>query len=495
MKVRAVGVVQDVTTSDMDIVTALITALTERVGAERCGLWFGKQTRLSLRGQTLRVDVASSVMQDLVRSKYRHHLEVCCEDLLGQAATIEFHVDPKLAEPPLVEAGEAGEAATTSGTLTTSTNGKAAAGSKQAGSKRNGEPVRNNGRPESSKRRYAEFSDFVVGASNRVACGMAQDVVEDLGRYTPLYLYGSTGVGKTHLLESIVSAATSENPRTRVLFLSAEQFTTYFLEALHHNGLPSFRRKYRSVELLIIDDIHFFCGKTSTTIELLHTIDTLLRNGRQIVLSGNLAPGELGELGPELTSRLSGGVSYQIEPPDHAVRLGIVKQLCERNSMELNEDIQHMIAGRLTDNARQLAGAVNRLHATSRATGEKMTLTLAEKALADMTLHSGRVVHLPEIEKAVCDVFGLQPESLKSDRKSRTISQPRMLAMWLARKHTRSALSEIGDYFGRRSHTTVISAQKRVHGWMAKSETIGGADQHWNAEEVIRRVEAKLRVG
>lgn len=496
MKVRAVGVVQDVTTDDMDIVSALIAALKERVGAERCGLWFGNQTRLSLRGQTLRVDVPNAFFQDWLRSNFRRDLEECSAQLLGSPAKIEFHVDSELAAVEAVEPSGAavngssdapshGRDDTDESPREGSAIGERTASRRHASTKQ----------PDKPRRRYADFASFVVGHSNRVAQASALMVAEKPGCLSPLYIYGGTGVGKTHLLESIISATAASQQKTRTLFVTSEQFTTHYVEATQGRGFPSLRQKYRSPDLLVVDDIHFFIGKTGTAFEFQQTLDAVLRKGGQVVLSGNVPPAELESLGPELTSRISGGACVSLEAPDHAVRLAIVKQLCERNELPLDEEIQQMVASRLTDNARQLSGAINRLHATCRATGERLTVTMAERELADMTMHNGRVVHLPEIEKAVCDVFGLRPESLRSDRKSRTVSQPRMLAMWLARKHTRSALSEIGDYFGRRSHTTVISAQKRVRGWMAEGESIGGSDQHWKAEEVIRRVEAKLRVG
>ncbi len=490
------------TTGDMDIVQALIAALRTRVGSQRCGLWFGNQPRLELRGDTLRVGVPNAFYQDWLQSKspkLRRELEACCEEVLGRRTRLVFIVDASLAEaaPAASENNDAASIAAAqvagSNTVTAPRLAQTPETTRAANShsRNDGSPTRG----EKLQRRYADFSTFVVGPSNRVAFGTAQDVAENPGCMTPLYLYGETGVGKTHLLEAVASAAVSAQPRTRTLFVSAEQFTNDFSEALRGGGFPIFRQKYRQVGLLIVDDIHFLCGKTRTAEEFLTTIKAVLREGRQVVLSGNCPPNELTDLGAELVSHISGGTAYPIRTPDHTVRLGIVKQLCEARKVELGDDIQEMIAARLTAHARQLSGAVNRLHATARATGEAMTLAVAERELADMTMHNGHVVHLPEIEKAVCDVFGLQAESLRSDRKSRTVSQPRMLAMWLARKHTRSALSEIGDYFGRRSHTTVISAQKRVHSWMAEGAAIGGADQHWNAEEVIRRVEAKLRVG
>ncbi|MEE3221091.1 MAG: DnaA/Hda family protein, partial [Planctomycetota bacterium] len=227
----------------------------------------------------------------------------------------------------------------------------------------------------------------------------------------------------------------------------------------------------------------------------LHTIDTLLRKGHQVVLAADRTPAELDGLGPELTSRLVGGMVCRLDAPDHDVRLEIVRRYVKQLDIAMPADVQQLVASRLNDNVRELFGAVHRLHATSQALQQPITAALAEEALADLVVHSGRLIQMTDIERAVCEVFGLRPESLRSARKIKAISHPRMLAMWLARKYTRSALSEIGDHFGHRSHTTVISAQKRVDRWMQGGDRLSVGDQHWHIEEAIRRVEGRLKAG
>ncbi len=261
------------------------------------------------------------------------------------------------------------------------------------------------------------------------------------------------------------------------------------------NGLPVFRRKYRGVHVLILDDLQFLAGKRATQVELTHTVETLLREGRQLVFAADRPPAELNDFMPELITRITGGMVCRIEPPDYATRLGIVGQLSCRLGVELPIDVQRFIATRLTGHARELSGAICRLQATSEAMRQKISIPLAEEALGEMIRHNIRVVRLPDIEKAVCKVFGLEPQTLQSDGKSRRVSQPRMLAMWLARKHTRAALSEIGQFFGRRSHSTVISAQKRVDQWMAEDAPFCMPEQTWKIDEAVRQVERQLTAG
>jgi chromosomal replication initiator protein len=279
------------------------------------------------------------------------------------------------------------------------------------------------------------------------------------------------------------------------VYLSAEQFTNHFLEALRGSGLPSFRRKYRGVGLLMIDDLQFLVGKRATQVELLHTVDTFLREGRQLVFAVDRPPAELAELGPELITRLTSGLVCSIEPPDYATRLGIVAQMARRMKLHVPTEVQQFVASRLTSHARELSGALCRLKATSQSVGRPISLGMAEEALADLIRHSGRAIRLADIEKAICDVFGLEPASLQSDAKARRVSHPRMLAMWLARKHTRAALSEIGHYFGRRSHSTVVSAQRRVDGWMASGHPLELADHRWAFDDAVRQVERRLAAG
>ena len=346
--------------------------------------------------------------------------------------------------------------------------------------------------PAFSPRKFASLASFVVGASNRLAMYSAEMVARNPGQITPLFVHGPTSVGKTHLLEGIWSAERKAGRGTTTVYLSAEQFTSHFLEALRGGGMPVFRRKYRGVNVLIIDDLQFLAGKRATQVELMHTVDTLLREGRQLVFAADRPPVELSDFMPELTTRLTGGMVCRIEPPDYATRLGIVGHLSRRLGFELPADVQQFVAARLTGHARELSGALCRLQATSEATGRKISVALAEEALGEMIRHNTRVVRLSDIEKAICKVFGLEPQTLQSDGKTRRVSQPRMLAMWLARKHTRAALSEIGAFFGRRSHSTVISAQKRVDQWMAYDEPLRMPEQTWKIDEAVRQVERQL---
>jgi chromosomal replication initiator protein len=444
--------------------------LADRVGKDRYEVWFGPGTQLAVREGTLVVGVPNRFYQDWLRTHFRKDLEVAILETLGQAVALEFRIDHSAAvakaAKPLLPAIALPEPAV-------------------------GAPAED----RTFRRRFASLETFVVGDSNRLAHTTAQLAIQRPGSISPLFVYGPHGVGKTHLVEGIWSAFKKSQRQASAIYLSAEQFTSYFLEALHGAGLPNFRRKYRNVELLIIDDIQFFVGKRATLTELLHTIDTVVGAGKQLVLTADRSLAALKPLGPEIAARLAGAAVCRIEPPEYATRLGIVGRLATLYELRVPADVQQFVAAHLTAGARELSGALRRLQASGVAQNKPITLALAEEALADLIHTSGRAVRLPDIERAICDVFGLEPASLQSNRKAKTVAYPRMLAMWLARKHTRAALSEIGHFFGRRSHSTVISAQKKIESFMADGSSLDLHGGRCHVEDAIRRVEECIRAG
>jgi chromosomal replication initiator protein len=462
----------------MEIVSALKLALADKVGQARFELWFGTNTCLEYDGDTLTVRVPNQFYQDWLRMNFREQIEAACFETLGKIVPVRFQIDCELRAEPA---------------RSSCATPAAACG---VGSK---EPVRTDAvRAEDSaptRRGFSTLETFVVGQSNHLAWAAARSTVSRLGQSSPLVIHGPTSVGKTHLLEGIYSDVRRLRSGAQAVYLSAEQFTTLFLEALHGGGLPVFRRKYRGLDLLIIDDIHFLAGKKATLIELLHMTDLFLRDGRQLVFAADHPPSQLSQLGPELTTRLQSGLVCGIEMPEYETRLGIVRQLAERMGIELTEEVALYVAGHVTTHARELSGALNRLDATSRALDQPISRTLAEQALAETVRRHARPVGLGDIDEAVSRVFGLEPKALKSDGKGKQVSHPRMLAMWLARRHTRAALSEIGSFFGGRSHSTVISAQKKVRDWMQSQSRLCLADGNCTIDEAIRKVEQALRAG
>jgi chromosomal replication initiator protein len=492
--VRADTSCQDGTMDEKEVVSAVLANLSEKVGGERFELWFGEHVRLSVGDSTLLIEVPSQFHQTWLRQNFRGEIEAVCQAVLGRALALEFRVVDALG-------GKQSKPAPTDRQCRFEFHEEEAspAAPKSAAADRERPPKRLNGASGEHSippgRKYATLESFVVGSTNRMAHAAAELAALHPGRVNPLFICGPTGVGKTHLLEAVLSEARARHRNLNAALLTAEQFTSNFLQALRGTGLPNFRHKHRGFDLLILDDIQFLVGKRATIIEFLHMLDTFVQHGRQIVVAADRVPAELHELGPEVTTRLASGMVARIDPADHPTRVGIVRRRAAMLNLELDEQVQELLATHLTSHARELAGAIHQLLAISRIRKEPITRAIAEEALADMIQQRARPIRLNEIDKAVCDVFGLSPSSLQASRRAKALNAPRMLAMWLARKHTRAALSEIGEYFGRRSHSTVISAHKAVGKWVAQQSEVALADKLCNVEDAIRRVEAKLRAG
>jgi chromosomal replication initiator protein len=468
---------------------AIAHAIRERVGADRFAVWFGEAARISVTGPAdstapvvVTVAIGSGFSHDWLRKTFRADIEAAVEVVCGRQARIEWQAEECPANPPADPAPPSHRLSRERRPKKRAENPPAAAAAPPSAG-----PV--------CRRLPAALESFVVGACNRMAFAAVELAVNRPGEMSPLFLHGPSGVGKTHLLEGFCGHVREQQPGVTSVFLSAEQFTTAFLQALHGSGLPGFRRSCRQADLLVIDDLQFFVGKRATLEEFQQTIDALLRNGRQMVLAADRDLDALEGLGPDLLVRLKGGMQARILPPDEDVRRGIVAGLAARRGLEMPSQVVDYVAAQITRHARELVGAVNRLEATSHMLGLPISLGMAEEALVDLVRSSRRGVRLADIERAVCTAFGIEAGSLQSAKRSRHVNHPRMLAMFLARKHTASALTDIGSYFGRRSHSTVITAQKTVSAWLARHESVQLADAAWDAEEAIRRVEDLLRVG
>lgn len=498
------GVVQEVTTDDREIVSALQAALVDRVGQQRYELWFGANARFAFSeldgaAPSLCVWVPNRFFQDWLRNNFRREVESCCTALLGKSTGVSFQIDESLTadapsdhngslQSPLATAAGAPPIVNQPTPMTVNLPRRSDAPQKKAAAT---QPHRTTSKPATTRRRYANLDRFVEGPGNRLALATTRMVTEQPGVLSPLVLHGPTGTGKTHLLEGVLTECVRQG--RLAVYMSAEQFTSSFLEALHGSGMPNFRRKVRGVDVLMIDDIQFLAGKSSTLGELLHTVDTLARAGKQVVLSCDRPPAELPQLGGEFVARLAGGMVCKLEAPDQPTREGILRSMLDRLDWQLSDEVQRFIAERFSRHARELLGAIHRLRATSTAWGREVDLAFAQEMLADLAPSAPKAINLADIEQAVCDVFGLTGDALKSDKRSKKHSQPRMLAMWLARKYTRSALSEICEHFNRKSHATVISAEKRVERWRSDNEQIDLSGNVARTNDAIRQVEERLR--
>jgi chromosomal replication initiator protein len=342
----------------------------------------------------------------------------------------------------------------------------------------------------------AELSDFISGPQTELALTAARQLANGQHvPFNPLYVCGPVGSGKTHLLEGICRQLKRSQPAANILLITAEAFANYFTQALRDHSLPSFRQRFRGVDALIVDNVEFFESKRAFQEEFLHTFSDLGDHGRPIVLSGTRHPRLLTKLSDELVSRFQSGLVCRLETPDLPTRLKILELKAARLSGEFAPEALNYVAQRFQGSVRELEGALNCLHAFHVMTRKRITLTSAREVLADLERDCLRLVRLADIERVICSLFGVRPKDLQSESRVRTISQPRMLAMFLARKHTPSAYTEIGQHFGGRNHSTVMSAERKVKQWLEQNETIKVASQTWSIGEILQTLEQQLLAG
>ena len=312
--------------------------------------------------------------------------------------------------------------------------------------------------------KHYQFENFVQGKSNQLARAAALQVAENPGSpdYNPLLLYGGTGLGKTHLLHAVGNEIRSRNAQSVVVYLHSEQFVSQMIMALRHNTIDQFKERYRSVNMLLIDDIQFFANKDRSQEELFHTFNSLLEGRQQIILTCDRYPKEVTGLEARLKSRFGWGLTVPVEPPDFETRVAILMSKAADRGTDMEEHVAHYIARRIRSNVRELEGALNTLCANARFTGSDLSLEFAKETLRDMLTVQERLITVAYIQKTVADYYKLRLADLLSKRRTRSIARPRQVAMALAKELTDHSLPEIGDAFGGRDHTTVLHACRKV---------------------------------
>ena len=328
------------------------------------------------------------------------------------------------------------------------------------------------------------FDNFVVGKCNQMGHAMALQVAKNPGKaYNPLLLYGSTGLGKTHLMYAAGNFMRANNPGMRVLYLRSEQFFNAMMKALADKTMAQFKKQFQQVDALLIDDIQFFAGKNTTQEEFFHTFNSLVDGKQQIVLTCDRYPREVENLEPRLKSRLGWGLSVVLEPPDDETRATILMDKAQRRGIELPADVAWQIAKRLHSSVRDLEGALNTLAARANFTGRPITLEFAQETLRDLMRAQAAVISLSNIQKTVADYYQLKLSDLLSARRTRSLARPRQVAMALAKELTEHSLPEIGEAFGGRDHTTVLHGCRVVSG-LRKSD--GKIREDW--DKLVRKL-------
>ncbi len=318
------------------------------------------------------------------------------------------------------------------------------------------------------------FDTFVVGSNNQFAHAAALAVAQSPAKtYNPLFIYGGVGLGKTHLMQAIGQQAMDRKKSFKIMYLSSEKFTNEFIDAIQHNTLVKFRKRYRQADVLLIDDIHFLAGKERSQEEFFHTFNTLFDGRKQIVLSSDRPASEIANLEQRLVSRFEWGLTAELQPPDIETRMAILKKKAQALHVHLAQDVLEFLAQRVRSNVRRLEGALMRVASFVSLSGREVSREAVEQLLRDILQEEAKkIITIDQIQKRVAEHFDVRLADMTSKRRPANIAFPRQVAMFLARRHTKASLNEIGDAFGGRDHGTVLHACKTVTGRMVKEDQV-----------------------
>lgn len=317
------------------------------------------------------------------------------------------------------------------------------------------------------------FENFIVGKSNELAYAAAMRVTEsEKPAFNPLFLYGGVGLGKTHLMHAIAWRIQKQHPKRRVIYLSAEKFMYQFICALRQKDMMSFKDQFRTVDVLMIDDVQFIGGKDSTQEEFFHTFNALVDQNKQMILSADKSPSNLDGLEERLRSRLGWGLVADIHPTTYELRLGILQSKVEQLNIHVPEKVLEFLAHKITSNIRELEGALKRIAAHSSLVGREINLELTQVVLRDLLRANDRRTSIEEIKKKICQRYSLKMSELEGSRRQRAIARPRQISMYLCKKLTSKSLPEIGRSFGGRDHTTIIHAVRTVERLMQEDDSM-----------------------
>ncbi|MGH7213262.1 MAG: chromosomal replication initiator protein DnaA [Tepidisphaeraceae bacterium] len=508
----------------------LADAIAQRVGQQRFHVWFNNSTRLDLKHDGLEIAVPNDFISEWIGTHFTRPIQEAATEVLGGPLQVRFNVMPQLFEVENASSNGNGNGHS-NGNGHANRNGKTLRPAQNGGGAQARaalatvvsksvpvlrtlptpvnriaalergmnhapppSPTHGHGRP----RLRHDIDTFVVGQSNQLAYNTALYVAEFPGaQYNPLFIHGNCGLGKTHLLQGLCRKFMEFHPTKRWMYLTGEEFTNEFLLALRGNKIDSFRRKMRDLDLLVIDDVHFLGGKKATQEEFLHTFNAIEAMGRQVVMASDNHPKMIEEFGESLINRFVSGMVVRIDPPNYAMRCQILRSLSDRNGLGLSEEVVSWVARRVTQNVRELEGALNRIAAHVKLTDGGADVQMAQAALGDLDRALVAPVKPENVLQAVCTYFGLEHKDLMSGRRQRTVSLARSVAMFLVRKTAKLSFPEIGIRMGKRNHSTVISACRRIERAVGRNEKLAWSsavgEREEEASELIQRLEEYSR--
>lgn len=406
----------------------------DKIGPEAFDTWFSTVRVRERSPDILIIETPDEFFKNWLVEHYFALIKSCLQNVSATPVKLEFGVDPEVAK-------DAGERSTAAKKQIFPAQAKIS------------EPL---------NPRFT-FDAFVVGPSNRIAHAYCQAVAQSPAKtYNPLFIYGGVGLGKTHLMQAVAHAIKSNNTGFKFCYTTSERFTNELIDAIQHRSTPRFRDKYRTVDILLIDDIQFIAGKEATQEEFFHTFNKLYDDHKQIIISSDRPPREISHLEERLVSRFGWGLITDVQAPDLETRIAILRKKVEREPIKVPDDVIYFIAEQIKTNIRELEGALIRVVAYSLLEEKDISLFMAQDILKDMVKETKKNVTVDTIQRKVADFFDLSLHDLKTKRRNKNIVLPRQIAMYIARELTAQSLPEIGELFGGKDHTTVLHAWNKI---------------------------------
>jgi chromosomal replication initiator protein len=441
-----------------------LARLQDELPATEFSMWI-RPLQAELSDNTLALYAPNRFVLDWVRDKYLNNINGLLNDFCGSdVPLLRFEVGSKPMTHAVTETIIANNVSTRTAPVIRAAPSRPSWDSSAA-------------QPELSYRSNVNpkhnFDNFVEGKSNQLARAAARQVADNPGgAYNPLFLYGGTGLGKTHLLHAVGNGIIARKANAKVVYMHSERFVQDMVKALQNNAIEEFKRYYRSVDALLIDDIQFFANKERSQEEFFHTFNALLEGNQQIILTSDRYPKEINGVEDRLKSRFGWGLTVAIEPPELETRVAILMKKADENDIRLPGEVAFFIAKRLRSNVRELEGALNRVIANANFTGRAITIDFVREALRDLLALQEKLVTIDNIQKTVAEYYKIKVADLLSKRRSRSVARPRQMAMALAKELTNHSLPEIGDAFGGRDHTTVLHACRKIEQLREESHDI-----------------------
>jgi chromosomal replication initiator protein len=424
-----------------DIWKNSLSRIEERVGNNAIDLWFRPIKLSQLKEQQVTLDIPNKFFKDWIEDNYPDLLPETLAGVLGYPVTVRYRIVEKV-DPDV---------------------------------RKKDMRLENRRQKLASRGIYLNpkytFDNFVIGPSNQFAQAAARAVAEAPGRaYNPLFIYGGVGLGKTHLMTAIGNSVIDKSPEMSVIYVSAEQFTNEVVASIRHEKMSELKEKYRNVDLLLLDDIHFIANKTQTQEEFFHTFNAIYERQKQIVISSDRPPKEIGAITDRLRSRFTMGLIADIQPPEFETKIAILQKKSDMEKIIIPEEVAHYLAAKVKSNIRELEGCLIRLGAQASLTGRPINIDMAKNILQDLIEDDEKPVTTDQIQKVVSEHFGLKISDMKAKKRTKEVALPRQIAMYLSKQLTGLSLSDIGKNFGGKDHATVIYSYKQVEDKRARDE-------------------------